>query len=216
MANSANFEKQAGLRSLVRLERLTEVIYGITLLQLLFSLQRPEAEQLLNASAFHNYLEEQWPMFKLYITTFFLVIVYWQSHISLFNCFRRSDSLMIWLQITGLMAVAVVPFVNDLQGLTPGDTTTQLLYSIVLGSVGVINLLLLLHGSRHKELLVSGLAENSLRNKALEASVEPLVFIVSALVSLFISPTLWAWSFILLVPGYGMLWWRGRNVSPAK
>ncbi len=109
----------AEVRSLSRLERLTDIIYGLSFLLILLQIDRPDLAVLLNNEAINRYLREQLPSLGIYFTSFVLVGCYWQSHLSMASRFSRSDTTHRWLQLGGLMGVALLPFVNDLLELMP-------------------------------------------------------------------------------------------------
>ena len=82
----------AEVRSLLRLERLTDVIYGLSFLLILFQIDRPDPAVLLHSESINRYLKEQLPSLGIYLTSFVLVGFYWQSHLSMASRFSRSDA----------------------------------------------------------------------------------------------------------------------------
>lgn len=200
----------AEVRSLSRLERLTDIIYGLSFLLILLQIDRPDPAVLLDNEAINRYLREQLPSLGIYFTSFVLVGCYWQSHLSMASRFSRSDTTHRWLQLGGLMGVALLPFVNDLLELMPLQASIQVVYSLVLVQIGVFDLLTLLHGWRRPRLLVEPPPNQRRWHLLLELALEPAVCLLSLGVALCLSPVWWDWTFLMLLPGYGLLWWLDR------
>jgi len=197
-------------RSLIRIERLTDSVYGLCFLLILFQIDRPDPSDLLNAQALNRYLTDQLPSLGIYITTFVLVGFYWQSHLSMASRFKRSDATHRWLQLGSLMGVALLPFVNDLLELMPLQATIQIAYSLVLVQIGFFDLLTLLHGWRRPELLDEPLQAQHRWHQLCETALEPGVCLLSIGVTIVLTPAWWEWSFLMLLPGYALLWWADR------
>lgn len=160
MPNVETFERQTmdpAVRSLARIERLTDVIYGLSFLLILLQIDRPDPAVLLSSESINRYLNDQLPSLGIYLTTFVLVGFYWQSHLFMASRFVRSDATHRWLQLGGLMGVALLPFVNDLLELMPLQSSIQVAYSLVLVQIGFFDLLTLVHGWRRLELLAEPL-----------------------------------------------------------
>ena len=197
-------------RALIRIERLTDSVYGLSFLLILLQIDRPDPSVVLNTQAINRYLTDQLPSLRTYITTFVLVGFYWQSQLSMASRFKRSDATHRWLQLGSLMGVALLPFVNDLLDLMPSQATIQVAYSLVLVQIGFFDLLTLLHGWRRPELLVEPPQLQRRWHQLLETALEPGVCLLSTGVAALLTPAWWEWSFLLLLPGYALLRWADR------
>ncbi len=113
MPNVKTVERQMmdpEVRSLACLERLTDVIYDLSFLLILLQIDRPDPAVLLSLESINRYLNNQLPSLVIYLTTFILVGFYWQSHLFMASRFMRSDATHRWLQLGGLMGVALLPW----------------------------------------------------------------------------------------------------------
>ena len=63
-------------RALIRIERLTDSVYGLSFLLILLQIDRPDPSVVLNTQAINRYLTDQLPSLRTYITTFVLVGFY--------------------------------------------------------------------------------------------------------------------------------------------
>ena len=214
MPNVETVERQTidpAVRSLARIKRLTDVTYGLSFLLILLQIDRPDPAVLLSSESINRYLNDQLPSLGIYLTTFVLVGFYWQSHLFMASRFVRSDATHRWLQLGGLMGVALLPFVNDLLELMPLQSSIQVAYSLVLVQIGFFDLLTLVHGWRRPELLAEPLQVQHRWHLLFELALEPGVCLLSVGVSLFLSPAWWEWTFLMLLPGYGLLWWMDQK-----
>ena len=79
MPNVETVERQTidpAVRSLARIERLTDVIYGLSFLLILLQIDRPDPAVLLSSESINRYLNDQLPSLGIYLTTFVLVGFY--------------------------------------------------------------------------------------------------------------------------------------------
>ncbi|QNI67128.1 hypothetical protein SynBMKMC1_01045 [Synechococcus sp. BMK-MC-1] len=138
----------AEVRSLSRLERLTDIIYGLSFLSLLLQNDRPDrlscliVRPLIAISGSNRHPSE-----------FISPLLFWWVVIgSLVSPWRVASVVLIrptdGCNSGGLMGVALLPFVNDLLELMPLQASIQLVYGLVLVQIGVFDLLTLLHGWR--------------------------------------------------------------------
>ena len=201
--------------SLQRLERITDLVFAVSLLLLLLQLDLPNVQQVSPAEINH-FLRDQLPSLQIYITTFVLIAFYWQSNLSQMRRYKSCDGLLLWCHLLGLMGVAFLPYVNNLLERFPLVASVQLIYSLTLAHVGVFALLAWLYACRRPEQLLLPLPSLERLVVSLEAAIEPLICLLSISVSLLISPDWWEWSFLLFLPAYGlMLLWQ-NSLAPEE
>jgi uncharacterized membrane protein len=193
------------VRDLLRLERLADIVYGVSFLFMLMQIDRPDASMLGSSEAMREYLRGQASTLQIYFTSFLLVAFYWQSHLAMMKRFKGSDSLHRWFQLGGLMGVALLPYVNDLLELMPLEASIQIIYSLVMVQIGFFDVLILLHGWRHPELMVDPQQQQKSWAVLLESALEPGICLISIVVAIVMAPEFWEWTFLLMLPGYGIV-----------
>jgi uncharacterized membrane protein len=55
-------------------------------------------------------LWELWPKFVTYAVSFLSLGVYWIGHHNMYHAIRRSDCVLLWLNILFFMFVSLLPF----------------------------------------------------------------------------------------------------------
>ena len=69
-----------------------------------------------------------WPKFYAYVMGFLVLAIFWALHHSVFRYIRRSDEILLWLNILFLMFVALVPFSTAVLGQHTASRTAVALY----------------------------------------------------------------------------------------
>jgi uncharacterized membrane protein len=86
----------------------TDAVFGVAITLLAVELQVPNIDNsgILDSSQF----EEFSTIFVSYITAFVIIGMYWITYHSVFNPIRHTTDLMIWLNLSFLLLIALIPF----------------------------------------------------------------------------------------------------------
>src|SRR5690349_10907666 len=86
----------------------TDAVFGVAITILAVELQVPNLDgiKLVDSTAFGEIAKT----FISYITTFVILGIYWITYHAVFNPIKRTTDLMIWLNLSFLMLIAIVPF----------------------------------------------------------------------------------------------------------
>jgi TMEM175 potassium channel family protein len=86
----------------------TDAVFGVAITLLAVELQAPNIE---NSGIFDiSQFEELFTIFVSYITAFVIIGMYWITYHSVFRPLRRTTDLMIWLNLSFLLLIALIPF----------------------------------------------------------------------------------------------------------
>ncbi len=138
-----------------RVEALSDGVFAIVMTILVLELSVSGL-----AGTMTERLAEMWPHFYGYIVSFLVLGIYWIIHRYQFHFIRRSDGVMIWINILFLMTVALVPFSNSL--LVYGEQASVIFY---MGSSLVSMLLLYIfwwYATRNCRLVDSDIKQRSI------------------------------------------------------
>jgi uncharacterized membrane protein len=121
-----------------RLEAFSDgvIAVAITLLALNLGVAGPGHGPLLQQ------LGEHWPAFVAYVISFFIIGIVWVNHHALLHNFAVVDRTLLFLNLTLLMFVVLIPFAtaNMAQYLTSGDQDAHIamaLYGVILEGMGL-------------------------------------------------------------------------------
>jgi uncharacterized membrane protein len=86
----------------------TDAVFGVAITILAVELQVPDIDSssLIDSSEF----EELATTFVSYITTFIIIGIYWITYHSIFNPIKHTTDLMIWLNLSFLLFIGIIPF----------------------------------------------------------------------------------------------------------
>lgn len=96
-----------------RLEIFSDGVFAIaiTLLGLEMKLPSPEKS---DAIGLGTALLNQWPVYASFLTSFFIILVIWNSHHQLFKLVQRMNRPLFFANALLLCAVTVIPFTTNL------------------------------------------------------------------------------------------------------
>ena len=98
-----------------RIEALSDGIFAIAMTILVLSFDIPP-KKFMDESALLRALIGLWPDFLHYVESFIILGVFWLQHHYQFHMIKRTDSVLIILNIFGLMFIAMIPFSTAVMG----------------------------------------------------------------------------------------------------
>jgi uncharacterized membrane protein len=129
-----------------RIEALTDGTFAIAMTILVLELPVPHLLESSISGEHPTSFIEMWAEFYIYVLGFIVLGIYWILHHYMFQYIKRSDGVLLWLNILLLIFAALVPFstkvLNVNQGLLPGGQ--QSAAGIFFGITTVASILILL------------------------------------------------------------------------
>lgn len=111
-----------------RIEALRDGVFAIAMTLLAVELSVPDLLGTSGATGQPTSLLEVGPEFYSYALSFVVLGVFWIMHHYMFHFIRRSDGILVWLNVLFLMLVALIPFSTKLLNSNPGDATAAAFY----------------------------------------------------------------------------------------
>jgi len=99
-----------------RLEFLTDGVFAIVMTLLVLEISIPEIAHPSLQVELPRRLLELWPKLYSYLLSFFVLGTLWTLHHRSFHSIKRSDNVLLWLNIFFLMFVALMPFTTSIVG----------------------------------------------------------------------------------------------------
>ena len=124
-----------------RIEAFSDSVFAIIITLLVLDVRVPR-EAALESQSLGAALMRQWPLYVAYILSFLQVGVVWSNHHTMFHYIRRSDHVLLVLNLLLLLCVAVLPFTTAIlaEYARAGHAERQLaamLYSAALCAAGL-------------------------------------------------------------------------------
>ena len=164
----------------------TDAVFGIAITLLAVELKVPNIDNsdILDISQF----QELSTIFVSYITSFVIIGMHWITYHSVFNPIRHTTDLMIWLNLSFLLLIALIPFSVRLID-TYENQYSFIIYSLIQIVAGMMLFLLWQHGirSQHGKSNDGNDTINSLIIKLtyIRTIIIPIVFIFSIIISFY-------------------------------
>jgi len=103
-----------------RIEAFSDGVFAVAITLLIFDVHAPSG----SAGSLGAGLLRQWPSYVSFLISFAFIGIMWVNHHRLFNHIRRSDNLLLFLNLLLMLGITTVPFPTALLAnryFTPGD-----------------------------------------------------------------------------------------------
>lgn len=137
----------------VRVKIFTDGVFAIAVTILALQLTPPErGEEIITTDSIIENLETipWWP----FVMTFFLISIFWVSHVHIFERVVGVDSTLIWLNLILLLFVAFMPLPVEVLQTTKNDLDAQVLYLSMLSMISVSLVSISIYASLGKRIAV--------------------------------------------------------------
>jgi uncharacterized membrane protein len=121
-----------------RIEALTDGVFAVVMTLLVLDLKVPVIAGADAALALPGKLLELWPRLLTFILSFVIAGVYWVGHHNQYQFIRRSDRVLLWINILFMLCVAFIPFSTALLGEYPQLPIAVTIYGLNLIVIGAV------------------------------------------------------------------------------
>jgi uncharacterized membrane protein len=113
---SNQMERKGTFFTINRIETLTDGVFAIVMTLLVLNLSIPEIAKTAAQSELPLKILQLWPKFLSYVISFFILGVMWVSHHHMFHYIKRTNNVLMWINICFLLFIALIPFSTALAG----------------------------------------------------------------------------------------------------
>lgn len=163
------------------LERLiffSDAVFAIVITLLALDIRLPAVAEHLSDAGVVNGLTAIIPKFLAYFLSFFIIGSYWAGHHRQFNLIKRYDRRLLWLNLTLLAFIGLVPFATSLIS-EHGGTAGTVFYAGVMAIVGLISAGMWMYAASHGRLLDRPIEPARWRRLLVRVLIAPAVFLLS-------------------------------------
>jgi uncharacterized membrane protein len=161
-----------------RVESFSDGVFAIAITLLVLELKVPPAGN----SQLSSLLVRQWPSYLAFLASFAFIGIMWINHHRLFTHIRRSDHVLLVLNLLLLLGVITVPFPTAVLAENlgqPGERTATLLYSGTYVVIAIaFNVLWRYATSRNRRLLGPDVDATAVRQIGVQYAFGPLFYLV--------------------------------------
>ncbi|WP_455285764.1 TMEM175 family protein [[Eubacterium] cellulosolvens] len=121
-----------------RIEALTDGIFAFAMTLLVTGMALPTATHPVSSVTAHDVLIGMYPDFVHYVIAFVTLAGFWAGHHAQYHSIRFIDRRLLWINISSLLFIALVPFSASLAGDYPEDTLAAMVFAGNLLIVGLL------------------------------------------------------------------------------
>ncbi|KKN04314.1 hypothetical protein LCGC14_1098650 [marine sediment metagenome] len=112
--NKSSSKPITAVMSTKRVEALTDGVFAIAMTLLVLNIELPVIPEGATSKMLPKLVLGLWPAFFNYALSFFLLAVFWIVHHRQFHFIKAIDQKLLWINILGLMLIALIPFSTSL------------------------------------------------------------------------------------------------------
>jgi uncharacterized membrane protein len=133
-----------------RIETLVDGIFAIAMTLLVLNIDLPQMLGPVSDPAIWQYMISLFQQLGIYAFSFILLASFWRAHHLQFFYIKRSDSILIWLNVIWLMFVALVPFSTNFVSNFGNHPLPMLFFNINMFIIGIFFILIWTYAQRKK------------------------------------------------------------------
>lgn len=138
-----------------RIEALSDGIFAIAMTLLILEFHVPELPANASNVVVVPALLKLWPKLMTYTVSFLSLGVYWIGHHNMYHCVRRSNRVLLWLNVLFFMTVSFLPFSTSVLNAFRETQIAPLLFGGNLTIIGWILYIQWAYASRQTGMLAS-------------------------------------------------------------
>jgi len=168
-----------------RVLALSDGVFAIVITLLVLEIHVPD---LGNGESLRTALREVRPSFVAFLISFVIVAIAWAGHRDLFSLIRRTDRVLVWLNILYLLPLSILPFGASLLANYDREPVALRMYGILLVAISVTRLAIWAYATNRTYLLYFAIDAQS-RWAAFVISASPVLAYGIAILVAKTSPT---------------------------
>jgi uncharacterized membrane protein len=191
-----------------RIAAFSDGVFAIAITLLSLQLVVPAAKDLGHS------LTELAPNIFAFVLSFLVIGAFWAAHRRLFALVRQHDDTLIWLNMSELFFIVVIPFTTTVIAAHGGSRLGVLVYAFSLVGAGLANLALNAYVLVGRRMCSPSVPDAKVRYSLWHAAASPIVFLSSTLLLLLpIAPSTVTFAWLAIPVIHRLLKWHFREGS---
>lgn len=190
---------QHELKKEFQLERMilfSDAVFAIAITLLALEIKIPEIDKhVVTDKILSDKLDEMIPKFVGFLVSFFIIGLYWSIHHRMFGFVVNYTRGLLWLNLFFLLAIILMPFSTGFYStyIVRFLNVPVIVYVSNIVFLGIMNVWMWYYLNKPRLKLVDGITLAEKKYYLFRAIAVPLVFILYAVVYLFIAPRIAVW-----------------------
>ncbi len=166
-----------------RVENLADGVFSIAMTLLVLDLKVPKLVDSVDRTELWGSITHLMPRFASYLVGFAVIGVYWVGHHMQFHYIRRTDRLLLWMNIVFLAAISFLPFPTSVLGEYPNNLAAVLFFGASIFVTSCIFLVHFLYAALGRRCVDENMTTTQVRQVAMRIAVLPITALVGMLVA---------------------------------
>ena len=178
-------EKETG-----RLEAFSDGVFAVAITLLVLGIQPPPI--LLLDQALLGKLFDQWPVFLAFIASFATIGIMWINHHRLFTHIKRTDNMLLILNLLLLLVIVFIPFPTALVAqylVRPGQHVAALIYTGTSVMLAIVFNLIWRYAAHENRLLDEKADRHAIQAITNQYRFGPLLYLITFGIAWLSAPT---------------------------
>lgn len=188
--------------SAARLDALTDGIFAIAMTILVLNINAPDLPDGADTATVFRALGSLVPQVLSYVLSFYILAQMWINNNRLKNRFRGTALGHIWLTMTSLLLICLIPFSTSLVDNHNGNLAAELVFHVNLLLAGLAFYAQWLFAVKDRRLIHESISEEQIRRGSRARQLLPATAVAAILFSLLIDPD-WSSIFYIALPILG-------------
>jgi uncharacterized membrane protein len=163
-----------------RVLALSDGVFAIIITLLVLEIHVPELTGGQDLSAA---LREVRPSFVAFLISFLVVAIAWAGHRDQFSLIRRTDRMLVWLNILYMLPLSILPFGASLLARYDRDPVALRMYGLLLLAIAVTRLIMWMYATERPHLLFELVDARSRWTGVAVVAVPAVVYLVGFLLA---------------------------------
>jgi len=190
-----------------RLEGLSDGIFAFAMTLLVVGLDLPDKSTIVQSTGYAmDTLVSLESDFLHYILAFLILGAFWLSHHTQLHSVKRIDKMYVWLNLSVLLFVALLPFSTSFSGDFPKVPVGAMVFEASLFAIGIAMFCQWLYATQGHRLVEPTLDEGYIRYIRISNLVVPFVSVVGIIIAL--TGVTWSSVVYLTLPIVGYVVYR--------
>jgi uncharacterized membrane protein len=159
-----------------RVLALSDGVFAIILTLLVLEIRVPELSV---DEGLQDVFHEIRPSLVAFLISFVVVANAWARHRDLFALIRRTDRVLIWLNLLYMLPLAILPFGTALLARYQRDPVALELYGLILVAIALARLAIWGYATGRPELLYAPVEERSRWNRAAVVTIPTVAYVIA-------------------------------------
>jgi uncharacterized membrane protein len=183
--------------SISRITAMSDGVFAIAITLLVFNIKLPELPADHVRHDLPPIVKGLGPYLLSYVLSFAMIGVYWVGHHNIFHHIRRSNRVLLWLNLLFLMCVAFLPYPAALLGRYPHERIPLIVYGLTLICTGLSLQLLWWYAAVWAKLIPAKPSRFLIRQASFKILAVPAISLLSIGIS-FINPMASVWIYLMV------------------